>query len=397
MTTLHFDCFSGISGDMTLGALVDLGLPLKDLARALKAMPVSGYDLGARKVRRGDMQATKVDIKIRKGLAAPVALRHIDEIIQKSRLPGPVKDRSHQAFELLGQAESRAHNVPPSRVHFHEVGAVDSLVDVIGSLLGCHLLGLEHFTASPVNLGSGFVKTAHGRLRVPGPAVAVLAESVPVYNDGPTRELTTPTGMALLRTLVSEYGSLPLMRLEGVGCGAGTDETPDWPNVLRVFRGAMASTTTQDRDRIVVLETNLDDLNPQAYEMVMERLFGIGALDVTLTPLIMKHGRPAVTLTALVPPEKAEAVTAAILRETTTLGVRMHEAARRILPRYFETVNVGGREVRMKLGTLPDGTQKAAPEYQDCKRIAEQTGRPIRDIMEEALLMFRMGRARKSR
>jgi uncharacterized protein (TIGR00299 family) protein len=395
MSSLHFDCFSGISGDMTLGALVDLGLPVKDLSRGLKALPLSGYALEVHKVRRCGIHATKVDVNIQRGLAAPTSLVRIQEIIRSSRLPEPVKDRSREAFELLGQAESRAHGVPRSQVHLHEVGAVDSLVDVVGSLLGCHLLGVEHFTASPVNLGSGFVDAAHGRLPVPAPAVAMLAESVPVYNEGPRRELTTPTGMALLRVLVSDYGPLPLMRLETVGCGAGTADTAGWPNVLRVFRGSVTLRSAHLADRIVVLETNLDDLNPQAYETVMDRLFSVGALDVTLTPIVMKHGRPGVTLAALAAPEKAEAVTTAILRETTTLGVRIHELARRILPRRFETVKIGAREVRIKVATLQDGGEKAAPEYQDCKRIAEQTGRPIREIMEEALLVFRKGRARE--
>jgi len=394
MSSLHFDCFSGISGDMSLGALVDLGLPIKDLSRALKALPLSGYALEAHKVHRCGVHATKVDVKIRQGLPAPISLVRIQELIRSSRLSKPVKDRCLAAFELLGQAESRAHGVLLAQVQFHEVGAVDSLVDVVGSLLGCHLLGIAHVTASPVNLGSGFIETSHGRLPVPGPAVARLAEGVPVYKEGPRRELTTPTGMALLRVLVSEYGSLPLMRLETVGNGAGTAETPDWPNVLRVFRGSVALSVAHRDDRIVVLETNLDDLNPQLYEPVMDRLFSVGALDVTLTPIVMKHGRPGVTLAALAPPEKAEAVMAAMLRETTTLGVRIHELARRVLPRRFETVKVRGQEVRIKVAALQDGDEKAAPEYQDCKRVAEQTGRPVREIMEEALLVYRNGRVR---
>jgi hypothetical protein len=388
MTSLHFDCFSGISGDMVLGALVDLGLPLPELVRALKPLSVPGsYRVECQKVLRGGIQATKVEVIIQRGFRSPVSYARVTEMIRSSRLPKPVKERSLQTFDHLGRAESQAHGVKLSKVHFHEVGAVDSLIDVIGSLLGCHLLGVEQCTASAVNVGSGFVDSAHGKLPVPGPAVVALSQGVPIFSAGPQRELTTPTGIALLRTLVSEFVTLPLMRLEAVGCGAGTADPPGWPNLLRVFRAGGASVQTES-DTVIHIETNLDDLNPQAYESVMDRLFSLGAVDVTLTPVIMKHGRPGVILTALASREKADPVVSAILRETTTLGVRVQELSRRILPRHFESVRVAGGEVRMKVAVLEGGKEKAAPEYQDCKRIAEQTGRPVREIMEEALLRF---------
>ncbi|MBM4124739.1 MAG: nickel pincer cofactor biosynthesis protein LarC [Nitrospira sp.] len=392
MTILHFDCFSGISGDMILGALVDAGLPFKDLARGLKAVPAGGYVLRSKKVLRGGLHATKVDVVVREGFRAPLSLQTIQRKIRTSRIPTPVKDRSLEVFERLAQAEGIAHRVSPSKVHFHEVGVVDSLVDVVGSLLGCHLLGIGSVTASAVNLGAGMIETAHGRLPVPGPAVAALARNVPVYGAGPTRELTTPTGMAILTSLAQRYGPLPLMRVTSVGYGAGTNKTDEWPNVLRVFLGetewvAQAS-GSGEAESVIQIETNLDDLNPQVYETVMDRLFAAGAVDVTLTPTIMKRGRPGIVLAALALRGQAEAVAAVMLRDTTTLGVRMQELQRVVLPRLMQVVRTKGGAVQVKVADTGAGGVKASPEYQDCKRIAERTGRPVREVMDEALRVF---------
>lgn len=388
MAQLHLDCFSGISGDMILGALVDAGLPFKELVRTLKAVPIEGYELRIRRVMRGSLHATKVDVLVRKGFRSPVSLGRIERIIAGSRLPEAVKDRSRAVFERLAKAEGLAHRVGPSEVRFHEVGAIDSIVDVIGSLAGCHLLGVERATASSVNLGSGMTDSAHGRLPVPGPAVAALARGIPVHSAGPARELATPTGIALLRTLVQAYGPIPPMRPDAIGYGAGTADPEGWPNVLRVFLGEASPASHGDTEAVIQIETNLDDMNPQTYELIMDRLFAAGALDVTLTPVIMKQGRPGVVLAALAARERAEAVADVVLQETTTLGVRMQELSRRVLPRRFESVRIRGGPVRIKVAQAgPDG-RKAAPEYQDCKRIAQQTGRPVREIMEEALLAF---------
>lgn len=388
MTHLHFDCFSGISGDMVLGALVDAGLPLKALTRGLKALPVGGYALRAARVRRAGLPATKVDVLIRKGYEAPLGLRKIQRLIATSRLPGPVKDGAREVFERLARAEGVAHRVSPDEVRFHEVGVIDSLVDVVGGLLGCHLLGVERVTASAVNLGAGLLESAHGTLPVPGPAVAALARGLPVYSDGPSRELTTPTGLAVLRVLAREFGPLPPMRPRAVGYGAGGAELDGWPNVLRVFLGDAAPRAAARADRVVQIETNLDDLSPQAYDLVMDRLFKAGALDATLTPVIMKQGRPGVVLAALALPEQAGAVADAILRETTTLGVRMQELHRRVLARRLVSVRTRDGAVRIKVADLGAGLVKAAPEYQDCRRLAERTGRPVHEVMEEARLAY---------
>lgn len=379
---------------MILGALVDVGLPLADLARGLKAVKVGGYGLRATTVKRGGMPATKVDVGIRRGLGAPLELPRIRRLIASSRLPDVVKARGLEVFRRLVQAEAHAHRLPPARVHFHEVGVVDSLVDVLGSLLGCHLLGVDAVTASAVNLGSGTIECAHGTLPVPGPAVAALARGLPVYSAGPARELTTPTGLAVLSVLAQDFRALPLMRPIAIGYGAGAADPHGWPNALRIFLGEPLPAALGEQDVIVQLETNLDDLNPQAYETVMAHLFDAGAVDVTLTPVIMKRGRPGIVLSALAPPQKADAVGGVILAETTSLGVRLQEVRRRVLARQMESVPLRGGTVRIKVATVGRGRTKAAPEYQDCKRIAEQTRRPVRDVMDEAMQAYRRGSER---
>ena len=376
---------------MVLGALVDAGLPLRDLQRGLKGLPITGYRLRSSEVMRAGLRATKVDVHVERGMRTPLSLARIRDILSSSRLPLEVKEQARTAFERLADAEGIAHRVRPSHVRFHEVGVLDSFVDVVGGILGCHLLGVGTMTASPVNVGAGTIQSAHGTLPVPGPAVAALAKGVPVFSAGPQQELATPTGLALLRTLVREYAALPLLTPTAIGYGAGTADPPGWPNVLRVYLGESSDGIEAETDSVVQIETNLDDLNPQAYELVMDRLFHAGALDVTLTPVVMKRGRPGIVLSALAPPQKAEAVAATVLRETTALGVRLQRLARRILPRRVETVSVGGSRVRVKIAAVGGDQVRAAPEYQDCKRLSEETGRPVRDIMEEAASAYRAG------
>ncbi len=388
MPHLHFDCYSGISGDMVLGALVDAGLPFRNLVHGLKGLSVKGYVLQSKQVVRSGVHATKVDVVIRHGRSAPLALRRIQRIIATSRMPARVKAQGLEVFRRLAKAEGSAHRVSPAAVRFHEVGVVDSLVDVIGGLLGCHLLEVDRVTSSSVNLGSGITDSRHGLLPVPGPAVAALSRGLPVYSAGPPRELTTPTGIALLSVLVDEYGPLPLMRPTTVGYGAGAADTNGWPNALRVFIGETLSGARGTTERIVQIETNLDDLNPQAYETVMDRLFAAGAVDVTLTPVVMKRGRPGIVLAALAPPGKAESVSAVMLAETTALGVRLQEMSRHVLARRMVSLPLRGGHVKVKVATLDRDRTKAAPEYQDCKRIAQRTGRPVQEIMQEAMEVF---------
>ena len=385
---LHFDCYSGISGDMILGALVDAGASFPDLVRGLKRLRLSGFTLRKRRVHRGAIHATKVDVVITSGLRKPLSLRRIQTILSTSRIPDKIKQQSRSVFDRLAEAEGHAHRVAKDRVHFHEVGVLDSFVDIVGGLICCDLLGVTRVTSSPVNVGAGTLQSAHGVLPAPGPAVAILSNGIPIYSAGPPRELTTPTGMALLRTLTSEFGPMPVMTPTAVGYGAGDADPEGWPNALRVFLARQPSRGARERDTVLQVETNLDDVNPQTYEYVMEQLFTRGALDVTLTPVIMKRGRPGIVLTCLAAPAQLDQMLDVIFQETTTLGVRVREVTRQILPRRFSSVKVRGGIVRMKIADVSEAAAKAAPEYLDCKRIAERTGRPVKDVLEDAALAY---------
>ncbi|NGZ09734.1 MAG: nickel pincer cofactor biosynthesis protein LarC [Nitrospira sp. LK70] len=388
---LHFDCFSGVSGDMVLGSLVSAGLSWTDLISGLKRLQLNGYQLRKREVHRGALPAIKVDVIVQQGFQRPLPLSRIRKILAGSRLPEPVKERSRSVFDRLAEAESRAHRVDMKEVHFHEVGVVDSFIDVVGGVLGCHLLNITRVTSSPINVGAGSVQTSHGLLPVPGPAVAELAKGIPIYAAGPRCELATPTGVALLRTLASEFGPMPAMKSMAIGYGAG-DHNPDgWPNALRVFIEEEPASEARQTERVMQIETNLDDLSPQAYEYLMEQLFQVGAVDVALAPVVMKKSRPGVVLSCLATEDRTEAVLEVLFQETTTLGVRFHEVRRRVLPRRFIPVTTRGGVVRMKVAEVGAGWDKAAPEYEDCRAIAKRTGRPLKTVMEEALLAYRRG------
>ncbi len=374
---------------MILGALVSAGLPWVDLVNGLHRLKLSGYTLRKRAVHRGALHAVKVDVLIRQGFRRPLTLSRIRSIITTSMLPDSVKTRSLTVFDRLADAEGLAHQVPAKDVRFHEVGVIDSLIDVVGGVLGCYLLNVTRATSSPINVGAGSIQTSHGRLPVPGPAVTALAKGIPVYSDGPRHELTTPTGMALVRTLVSEFGPLPVMRSHAVGYGAGDRDPEDWPNVLRVFLQDDSTPEAYQTERIMQIETNLDDLNPQIYEHIMERLFDLGAVDVALVPIVMKKSRPGVVLTCLTPKEQTNAVLEILFQETPTLGVRLQEITRQVLPRRIVPITIPGGIVRMKVADLGAGWDKAAPEYIDCHAIAKRSGRPLKTVMEEALQTYR--------
>jgi uncharacterized protein (TIGR00299 family) protein len=388
---LHFDCFSGVSGDMVLGALVSAGLSWRGLINGLKHLRLSGYQLRKREVHRGALPAIKVDVIVQQGFQRPLTLTRIRKILTGSTLPGPVKERSRSVFDRLAEAESLAHRVDMKDVHFHEVGVVDSFIDVVGGVLGCYLLNATRITSSPINVGAGSIQTSHGLLPVPGPAVAVLAKGIPIYATGPRSELATPTGVALLRTLASEFGPMPTMKSVAVGYGAG-DHNPDgWPNALRVFLEEETSSEARRTERMMQIETNLDDLSPQTYEYVMEQLFQVGAVDVALTPVVMKKSRPGIVLSCLTTEDLTDAVLEVLFQETTTLGVRLHEVHRHVLSRRIVPVTISGGGVRMKVAEVGAGWEKAAPEYEDCKAIAKRTGRPLKTVMEEALRTYRRG------
>lgn len=373
---------------MTLGALVDAGAPFGELVKRLKRLGVPGFTLRKRRVQRGAISATKVDVVITSGLPRPWPLSRIRKTLSDSRLSSKIQQQSRAVFERLADAEAKAHRVARDHVHFHEVGLVDSFVDIVGGLICCDLLGVVRVTASAVNVGAGTLQSAHGLLPAPGPAVAILAKGVPIYSAGPARELTTPTGLALLRTLTEDFGPMPPMKPVAVGYGAGDANPEGWPNVLRVFLSRDAAPGGRGRDTVVQIETNLDDVNPQTYEHIMERLFGAGALDVALIPAIMKRGRPAIVLTCLASFTAVDSLLDVLFEETTALGVRVQEITRHILPRQFTSVKIRGGTVRIKIAAVDQTSSKAAPEFIDCKRIAERTGRPVKAVLEEATLAY---------
>ena len=381
MRIAYFDCFSGVSGDMCLGALVDAGLPLGDLAKGLEVLRLRGFSLRSRRVARGALSGTKVDVLIEKGRDRMMSLRDVRRVLKAAHLPEPVRDRSLAVFDRLAEAEGLAHRTPAAKVHFHELGSLDSLVDVVGTVLGCHLLGVEALYVSAINVGSGTSRSEHGVIPAPGPATAALLKGLSVYAAGPRFELTTPTGAALMATLSAGSGSMPAMTVTSIGYGAGEADPPGWPNAVRVFVGDMLAPA--ESDRVAMLETNLDDMNPQGYDLLIERLLARGALDVTLTPVIMKRGRPGIVLSVLADPAKVEPVLKVLFAETTTLGVRVQEVARRLLARELTELATRFGPVRVKVAKTAGRRVKARPEYQDCKRIAEQTGLPLRDVVRE--------------
>ncbi|TLY23510.1 MAG: nickel pincer cofactor biosynthesis protein LarC [Nitrospirae bacterium] len=381
MRIAYFDCFSGVSGDMCLGALVDAGLPLADLVKGLEGLRLRGFSLRSRRVARGALSGTKVDVLVEKGHDRMLNWRDVHRALTAAHLPEPVRDRSLAVFDRLAKAEGRAHRTPATRAQLHEIGDLDSLVDVAGTVLGCHLLGVEALYVSAINVGTGTSKTEHGVLPAPGPATAALLKGLPVYATGPRFELTTPTGAALMATLSAGAGAMPAMTVMSIGYGAGEADPPGWPNALRVFVGETLAPT--EFDRVAVLETNLDDMNPQGYDLLIERLLARGALDVTLTPVIMKRGRPGIVLNVLTDPAKVEPMLKVLFAETTTLGVRVQEVARRLLARELTEVATRFGPVRVKVAKAGGRSVKARPEYQDCKRIAEQTGLPLRDVVRE--------------
>ena len=379
----YFNCFSGVSGDMCLGALVDLGLPLTDLSKALEGLRLGGFSLKCRRVTRAGLSATKVDVLVQEGMDRPMTFQGIRRLLQAAHLPAAVRKGSLGVFENLARAEAAAHGTALAKVHFHELGIIDSLVDVVGTVVGCQLLGIEGIYSSAINVGSGTIESHHSTLPVPAPATAHLLKGLPIYSAGPEHELTTPTGAALMATLGKGAGAMPAMTMNSVGSGAGSFNPPEWPNVLRVMVGE--TSTPAESDRIMVLETNLDDMNPQAYELLMDRLLAQGAVDVTLTPVIMKRSRPGIVLTVLGDPAKVEPLLRVMFAETTTLGVRIQEMSRRLLSRESIEVATKFGPVRIKVAKTGGhaGRLKMRPEYRDCRRLAEETGLSLRAIMRE--------------
>jgi len=382
MKIAFLDCFSGISGDMLLGAQVSAGLNVEALREELRKLPLRGYDLEAIECTRAGLRATKVNVVVDEKAHHHRGLSHIVGLVRASGLASSVQDRSIAIFTALAEAEAKVHGVAVEQVHFHEVGAMDSIVDIVGSAVGLHLLGVECIYASPPNLGSGTVSTAHGTLPVPAPATLELLKGVPAYSSEIGRELTTPTGAAILATCVDEFRNLPPMKIEAVGCGAGSAEIEGYPNILRLILGERRGATEQDL--VTIVETNIDDMNPEFYDHLMARLLAAGALDCYLTPIIMKKNRPATKLTVLAELANLEALGRIIFEETSTFGIRMHEARRQKLRRGWKEVTTPYGIVRVKVGWIAERIMHYAPESDDCRRIAEEKGIALQTVYDAA-------------
>jgi len=389
MKLCYLDCFAGISGDMLLGALVDAGLPAATLEAELRKLKLAGWNLTTARVRRGGLTATKLTFDISQG-ETQRTWRVIRELIRGSGLSDAVKTRAEMIFDRLAEVESRIHGCAKDDVQFHELGGMDSILDVVGACVGVEGLGIEQIISSPLNVGGGIVKSVHGTFPVPAPAAAALLQGVPIYSTGVQAELVTPTGAAIASTLAQSYGALPPMKLAAVGYGAGAQLLLDMPNVLRVFVGESAERgVAADMDSVAVLEANLDDMSPLLGGYFVEQALAAGALDVFFTPVQMKKNRPGVLLSVICPPERVGALSELVFRQTTTIGVRIYEARRRMLEREIVSVETPLGQVRMKLAKLNGRVLNVAPEFEDCQRIAREHSLPLKQVLAEAQFYFR--------
>ena len=397
MSTLYFDCFSGASGDMILGALLDLGLPLDGLRGALGSLAIEYGEVTAERVSRAGVAATKFRL-VEKSSAAPAAgdavaaspshrhhhLKHIVAAIRRSSLTPEGQDRAVHLFERLAEAEAAIHDTPIERVHLHEVGALDSIIDIVGAVYAFEWFGIADVVVSPLNVGGGTVRCAHGVFPVPAPATARLLAGAPVYGNG-TSELVTPTGALLLTAYAREFGRLPAMRLNRTGYGAGDRDSSDTPNVLRVLHGDRSGAATDASERVVQIECEIDDMNPQLFGPLMDRLTEAGALDVFYAAVQMKKNRPGTLVTVVAPPARREALAAVLFTHTTTIGMRYQEMLRDTLDREIRTIETPVGAVRFKVATRAGRVLNAAPEFDDCARIAAERGMAIKDVQALAM------------
>jgi len=384
MRVSYFDCPSGAAGDMILGALIDAGAPVDALRDALRSLPLEGWDLTAREVRKGAFRAVKADVVVDEAAHRHHHRRLADilQIIGAGSLSPVVQSSAERIFTRLADAEARAHGTARDDVHFHEVGAVDAIIDVTGSVVALELLDVGEVHVSALPVGTGFVEGAHGRIPVPAPGTSELLRGFPVVDTGVRGELLTPTGAAILTTLARGRGRMPAMTVGAVGYGAGTKDLPGTPNVLRCFLGDAA--IQPGEETIVQIETTIDDMSPQLYEPLMERLFEAGGLDVFLVPVIMKRSRPGTVLTVLATPDRVDALTRVLFEESSTIGVRWSNWQRARLPREVVTLATSYGAIPFKISRLGDRVLTVTPEFADVARLAREKGVPVREILDQA-------------
>ena len=394
MKTLYFDCFAGASGDMILGALVAAGVEPEAFQRQLSLLGVHGYSVDFETVDRSGISATYARVNT----AEEHAHRHLSDILKiiyDSRLSDGVKDRAAKIFSRLAEAEARVHNVPVAQIHFHEVGALDAIIDVVGAAICFELLGIERFVSSPLHVGSGTVEMEHGRYPVPPPAVAELLKGVAFYSTDTVGELVTPTGAAIITTVCDDFGPIPQLKLERAGYGAGSRQYEKFPNVLRVLIGEEEAkkSAAADVERLWMIETNMDDISPQILGHVMDRAFELGALDCYFTAVQMKKNRPGVLLSILCRDEQRAGLSELLFSETTTLGLRSYEVERRALERKIVRVETQYGPIDVKVAQLNGHIIKEMPEYEQCRRAARAGNVPLRAVEEAAREAFaKLGR-----
>jgi len=395
MSVAYFDCYNGISGDMALGALVDAGLDVADLRRGLASLPAEGFEIRVQKVKRAGIFATRAEVVVDEAKDIHRTLADVNAILDGSQLPERVRTRSGEAFRRLAEAEAHVHCKPVESIHFHEVGCLDAIVDVAGTMLGIELLDIERVFASPLAVGQGTVQCRHGELPVPAPATLEILRGVPLYSGGIEAELTTPTGAAIIATLAERFGPLPPMRPRAIGYGAGRRELADRTNCLRITIGELVAdeqSSTEsgelaahtERETLYLLETEIDDMNPELFSALIEGLFDLGALDVHWTPVQMKKNRPGVSLQVLADLEHRDAAAAMIFRETSTFGLRVRPVDRYCLRRSFESIETPLGPMRVKIGYWGERILKVTPEYEECRRLAAAKKVPLARVYQAA-------------
>ena len=387
MQIAYLDCASGISGDMTLGALVDAGVSLEAIQTGIDSLGLPSCRLELETVHRKGFRASKIHVR-HEPEHAHRHLHHITEMIDQSQLTARQKDLASRIFTCLGEAEAHVHGTTLRKVHFHEVGAVDSIADIVGSAIGWDLLAVDKIVCSPVPTGSGYIEIAHGRTSVPAPATAELLKGIPLADSPVEAELTTPTGAAIVATLAAQFGRIPQMKIQRIGCGAGDKDFPQQANLLRILVGESAEAGAFTSDQIVCLETNLDDASGEVIGHCMERLLAVGALDVYTTAIQMKKNRPAVKVTILCEPSRQSELESIVFQETGTLGIRRWTTDRTVLPRETFEVETKWGAIRGKLVTLGDGAKRFVPEYDACRDVAQKHDVPLREVMETASRQF---------